>query len=379
MQRAPDMSMALAHSRFVVLVCLAACSAGADDAASNEQASTEATPSTLSLDVVTQVPTLASATLGPSGIVPDAVDVGALVEHYTAAESRAALRVVCTRFEPCARSVADPANTCIGQVRFVLQPVLRDETGAPYAQDAAVHVFYELPRDAMHAVARKLAALPSAHEQRALAPVDRDPRVSLDAVAAGRAVRVTFVRNVDVKGNTWDFGGFDLGSGAIVPLVVPRTSATEQRIVVNGSWPYGISISPRPSTEPDLGALLDPTRLGILADSSPDVAAARVSSGYAAALSIEDPTQHDASNVDCASCHVAGAARRVAIESRLAELAPPAPVVRGVPLDALANGKGQAEILRACGYAGKTAVVSQRTVNESALAAVRMGELGDER
>ena len=141
-----------------------------------------------------------------------------LVEHYAAEDTLVRLRVVCTRFDPK------------GQIRVVLQPLIVTD-GVLGAQDAAVHVFYDL--DA--ATTRQLASqLTAPHEATALAR---------DFAARGALSRVTFLRNTDVKGNGWTFGGFDIKDGASAPISVPRTGGSEQNVIVNGNG--AVRLEPR--------------------------------------------------------------------------------------------------------------------------------------
>ena len=338
-------------TRVLLLLLLGACAAGNADASSSSAvtASLPAANVTM-LAPLSEAMLTADTAVGAGKLLPEAARaaIGQLVEHVTADESNAALRVVCTRLVPCEKALLS-SSTCAAQVRFVLQPVHAD-TGA---DDAAVHVFYELPDRAKAALARSLAA----------GPVD-----AAATAALGTLARVTFVKNVDVKGNGWVFGGFD---ARLAPLTIPRIAATEQRVVTNGDFPFAISLSPKPPPDalPQLGLLLDPVRLGILFDSDAQGARTRVLAGDDAARALEDPKQHDTVDTDCASCHVAGAARNVAATSAAAH---------GFALAAAAAAtteKTPAEALRACGYAGTTAVMSDRLVNETSLAAATWAEI----
>lgn len=272
-----------------------------------------------------------------AGLLPDDVasQIGMLVEHYTAEDTLERLRVVCTRFDPK------------GQLRLVLQPVI-ETNGVLGAQDATVHVFYDLDTAATRVMAQRLAARV-------------EPSVVVRELVPNAALsRVTFMRNTDVKGNGWSFGGFDIAGSAVTPIVVGRVGGNSQNVIVNGSGPFATSLAPAPSGDATLGLLLDPVRLGILFDASPDSAKAQIDKGISAALALEDPAKFDNNTADCVSCHVAESARTfgAAKKSGIA-----APVVTA------------AETLRACGYVGTKPMIAQRTKNESALAAQKMGEL----
>lgn len=381
----------------LVILALAACRAE-DTSERGAIADEHLTESTLALSSVTVLAPLASyptlltadTPIGDDALVPrDArAGFGQLVEHFTPDETVRDLRVVCTRFVPCARPIqSGDRRACAGQVRFVLQPVRPSSEGSPTAQDAAVHVFYELSDDVTRTLATRLASAPGAHDRGALGVSSSESTqatqaLAVDIASKGSPARVTFIRNVDVKGNTWVFGGHDRRGGGWAPIPIPRTTDVEQRVVTNGSWPFAISVTPRPTTDPSLGLLLDPTRLGILAESSPEAAKDRVSMGHRAALAIEDPHAHDTNDIDCASCHVAGVARRFGVEIASARgfgpLPEPTPVVPGMALKATDDGRTPAASLRACGYVGQTPVLSQRVVNETALAAVQMGQRSED-
>jgi hypothetical protein len=262
-----------------------------------------------------------------------------LVEHYPAEDTLGRLRVVCTRFDP------------VGPIRVVMQPLLVTD-GVLGAQDAAVHVFYDLDAPTTSELAARLA---SPHDV---------PALTKEFTARGKLSRTTFLRNTDVKGNGWTFGGFDIEAGALKPLVIARTGGNEQNVIVNGTGPFASSLAPAPASAGDdatLGILLDPVRLGIMFDSNPDAAKAQIDKGIAGAVALEDPAKFDSNTADCASCHLAesarifGAAKKAGVAPTRTFTAP--------------------ETLRACGYVGSKAVMSQRVQNESAVAARKMGAL----
>jgi hypothetical protein len=241
--------------RRLAFCCLLAAACAVGEATSSEGAAVGSSP--LGPDDVTVLAPLTSLeTMTPRDLLlPDAIasQIGMLVEHFTAEDSLARLRVVCTRFDPK------------GQIRFVLQPLVVTD-GVLGAQDAAVHVFYELPPAATRSMAARLAS----HS------------VDAPALAAqGTLSRVTFMRNTDVKGNAWSFGGFDVVNGQTSPLVVGRVGGSLQNVTINGT---ATSIAPAPSSDPTLGLLLDPVRLGILFEANPASAQAQVDKGISAAL-----------------------------------------------------------------------------------------------
>lgn len=328
--------------RLAVLTALvvAACAGSEPEGSATGAGATTSAPSRFVASDVTVLSPLATldAMTPRDAFLPDAVAarVGMLVEHYSAEDTLARLRVVCTRFDPK------------GQIRVVLQPLIETD-GVLGAQDAAVHVFYDVDTATMHDLAERLAQ-----------PHDA-PALAREFAARGSLSRVTFLRNTDVKGNGWTFGGFDIENSALTPITVARTSGNEQNVIVNGTGPFASSLAPAPSGEATLGLLLDPVRLGILFDSNPDSAKAQIDKGVSAAEQLEDPAKFDSTTADCASCHLAESARIYGI-ARKASVAP-------------ARTFTAPETLRACGYVGTKPVMSQRVQNESVVAAQGMGAL----
>jgi hypothetical protein len=271
-------------------------------------------------------------------------------------------------------------------MRLVFQPLLVSD-GLVTAQDAAVHVFFDLDAKATSELARRLVALADPAPGAALGVSPRLARgdaayasslrlLVTDLAGHGELSRVTFLRNVDVKGNSWTFGGFDVHGGVATPLTNPRVGGSEQSVVVHGSGPFVFSLSPGPSGDDTLGLLLDPTRLQVLDEATPDGAKARVTTGFGAALAIENPTKNDASSVDCASCHVAETARLFAHDfAARNDFTLDASPAFSADADRGSTAATAAETLRACGYVGTKPALSQRTVNESMVAARKMGAL----
>jgi hypothetical protein len=133
-------------------------------------------------------------------------------------------------------------------------------------------------------------------------------------------------------------------------------------VIVNGTTaPFTSSLAPAPSGDDTLGLLLDPVRLGIMFDANPDAARAQIDKGISGALDLESPAKFDSNTADCASCHLAESAR-IYGAAKKAGAAP-------------ARTFTAPETLRACGYVGAKAVMSQRVQNESAEAAQKMGAL----
>jgi len=91
-------------------------------------------------------------TVGPIARVRYAGDSIGCESDEAVEATRARLRVVGVRIDPCFPVLT--ASTCRRQVRFVWQPV-----NGPFFDDAALHVFYDLPAAEFASLVTELAAL----------------------------------------------------------------------------------------------------------------------------------------------------------------------------------------------------------------------------
>jgi hypothetical protein len=295
----------------------------------------------------------------------------------------AALRVVSVRVDPCFPSLVDAPNpSCRFQVRLVLQPIYED--AGVYAEDAAVHVFYDLPAGDFIDLLADLLELQSVPKNAPLAVHSSIANEGLDGpsatglratllahIGANRLTRMTFMQLTGKK-NAWVFGGFDFDGATATPIAILNLGVTEQTFTNNPLGdPLGFAGSVTPSltgAPEDLSPLYD----SATASQSDDDTLWPL---YESALRIENPTRHSPESVDCVSCHTAQPARlwldrNTALGTKPSEfrftssfdLTVPAPI------------EDTTSVLRAFGWLGTRPAVSARVVNESAAVASYLNE-----
>jgi hypothetical protein len=282
------------------------------------------------------------------------------------------LRVVSARVDPCFPSLVNAPNaSCRFQVRLVLQPVF-DEAGVVSAEDAAVHVFYELPAaDFVNLLADLLeakSALPL-HAPLSVRPADETAAVKgalLARIGAKRLTRMTFMQ-LTGKRNAWVFGGFDFRGSSATPIAILSSNVTEQTFTNNPLADplafVGELTPPLASAPEDLSPLYD----SATADSKPE---AELWSLYETALRIENPDRHTPESVDCVSCHTAQPAR-LWLERKHASFSTQPSADRFASAFDLSASPidDTTSVLRAFGWFDTRPAISARVANESAAVA----------
>jgi hypothetical protein len=386
---------------WIVLLAVAACSApSADSRASADLAAVEEGVAVDLHDVAVLFPLPASGNDGlwPASrdlgdgraLVPsDVVDrLGDIVEGDSNATTYASLRVVSLRLEPCFVAAGASSDACERQLRFVLQPVIVDPSGAlpTTTLDAAVHVIYALPAPAFSELVRGIVAArlaqPSPARAPAPAPLGVHPVLAaegfagpfahaleqrvLSATAKGRLVRVTFM-GVRGRGNEWQLGGVQIGGeGAIAALPIPASGARLQSIVLQrGAQTFVKSVSPQTAGTDDVSLLFD--SLSASAASHDDIAAA-----LHAANRIENPDVRTSEDTDSAPAHTIASSRLWAEKTFAQHEETDRYAAAGFALGAPSALNADLGVLRAFGYFGSEAVVSPRAANDTARAAQRI-------
>jgi hypothetical protein len=295
------------------------------------------------------------------------------------------LVVTGARLDPCFREgvivgAGEPA--CTANVRLVLQPIrpaLDDEdavVGEPVARDAALHAFFDATDDgeivsAVAALAR--ARVDAGHDGDG--PLDVNPllrdatgrarvaSVLLPLLGEDRLSRVT-ATGVHAGNTAWTFAGVDVVDGDLVPMAIPRTGgAFEQHLISDGQQgAIRAIVQPAPPADDD--------DFTVLLDDAAAVAAPREDrqAAFDAAARVEHPLLHNAGTVDCASCHVAAAARAVALARETLAASPDAYTSTThdlTPSSAFTDSR----VIRAFGYRFSTLALSPRVVHESAAVA----------
>lgn len=286
----------------------------------------------------------------------------------------AALRVLAVRFDPCFR--VQLTSACQPQVRLVFQMLL--PTGQ--AMDGAVHALYNVPMDELPDLTRGLRDLRSVSgENFAYASLGINPALAAQGLdgpyarglrdvvlrfaGAGNLARVTFMTRTDARSGQWEFGGFGIGTwpaetdfpapGPIPIVGTPETSLQMVTRRIADGFEYTV-----------LPMFADATgHPGVSMETIRGLDAGARATVHAWAVRQQDPhvVTNDAS--DCAGCHLAGR-----IGDALEVLDP------GLVTDEVLIGRagrlvgeadGNGDNLRAFGYFGSAAVVSQRVANET--------------
>jgi hypothetical protein len=292
----------------------------------------------------------------------------------TGVPSRASLRLVGVRFDPCSAH-----GGCAPEVRAIFQPLT---VGASLSvDDAAVHVFYAVPAAELVAMLEQLLALKAAYGAGIAYPSALGPQPILAATgldgafAAGlralwlahlgelRATRVTTMVHENLDGDFWSFSRFDRAGGALVATSVVGTESSTQRVGGSSALTDAIGgIDPSSTvTMPALGPIVSSGR-PLAADGS-------ISAGFAAAIDAAHPLRHDSENTDCVSCHVAEGAHRVGREVYGLDDADAFTSERSLAYRRDARAMTN---FHAFGYLGTSVSVMQRTANESAVVADAM-------
>lgn len=295
--------------------------------------------------------------------------------------STSMLRVVGIRIDPCFPvDGASDAKGCKNEIRLVLQPIHVDAEGKTLvADDAAVHLFYEMPRTELTSVVKELVALRRAEGGFRTKALGVHPILVRQGVAGSFAkgvekivlahagqqnlIRVTFMTRTNSRQTQWTFGGFDVKSGKLVASPIATLGTETVQTLNNGGFGGAprFSATPEPKAKDDLTVLFD----GIGAASATKTAR---QAAFDAALRTENPTMNSPNTTDCASCHVAGAARNHAETKLDVKSAGNANrfTQTKLPLTNTTEGVLGGENVRAFGYLGNKPAIAQRTINETA-------------
>ncbi len=219
--------------------------------------------------------------------------------------------VVSLRVDLCDRSTIGPCpDGADGRLRVILQPMYMSG-GMILANDVAIHAFYPIPAAELASVVDELRGLAAIEDAPAGDPLEISPAAAAgnaDYLAgvtalvnrfasADRLVRVTALGQESNSGAFgWFFGGYDIGPGGAVPMIIPLIEQTTQRAQLTGG---DVTFNLTPGVDYPAGFLL--------ALNGPLFAAATADQRYAAveALTVlQNPLLHDAVDTQCAACHI---------------------------------------------------------------------------
>jgi hypothetical protein len=297
------------------------------------------------------------------------------------------LRLVAMRLDPCFGSRGEvPDAQCKNQVRLVFQGI--HAVGAQSAaDDGAIHVLYELPRDELLTLTREIVSLSDREGGYTPGPLGVHPILKRQGVwgsfgqglkvlirryvGEDRAVRVTFFARTDSLQSGWHLGGFDRQGSTFVRLQIPTTLTSEQELF--GGFPTAGDLAgstPTPTTSADDIRPLLSSSVARLADST------TLKAAFGAALRIENPTKHTPDTIDCLGCHVAMATRTLGeTQFGLSSIGHPDRFTSSRDLSFTPPEEPSLENLHASSYLGTELGLNQRTVNETAAVATALSEL----
>lgn len=243
-------------------------------------------------------------------------------------------RFVALRLDPCAniRTAKSSPETCLPQLRLIWQRLVDQgprDTGSttnpgPFsrAKDSAVHTVYQLSKAELQTIVSLLRDL---HKNASLdtkgMPLQPHPVLAKEGVSSpyfkgvlsivgrfARASQLTHLSHFSAvnSGNVWQMTLFEVKGGKAerldIPSVQPRKDEGTMQVQTLRRDPNDrtLIVTPKTSSPFVLSETID-----LRAD--PGVKAAqeetldrRIIENIAA---IENPTLHDATNIDCASCH----------------------------------------------------------------------------
>ncbi len=297
-----------------------------------------------------------------------------------------ALRVVSIRVDPCFPSlIANFPSVCQSQIRLVLQPfvsVTGEEMLTP--ADAAIHLFYEIPRSEFISFIQKIREIkrlqafgnsnlnyvlldvnPFIGSQGLSGPYFQTLKTEiLKVIGPQNFFRMTFMA-LRGDGREWEFGQLDKMAGTFQAVAIPNMKgSTVQQVGGEDQGDASHAFSMEPEPEADKDSILKFLNLQDIAG-RPKV---EVEKDLEALLRIENPIHHNPTTTDCVSCHLANNLRLkteklFAIDTTNNPFRYQASLF---PLAARRDDGGSLKSLRAFGYLQQKVIISQRTTNESA-------------
>jgi len=320
----------------------------------------------------------ASAT-GSKGVLVPKASFGVLPPLDPLSPAKGAytsFRVVGLRVDPCFAVPGAPEAACKNQIRLVLQPLYVDPADGKkaIAADAAIHVFYDQTRESLLAFVKQFLALKKASggyrssmvglhpllaKEGPRGPFAKGLRELLLANAGGANLsRITFLTREASREEQWKLGGFDFSAGKATPMKIATLGTETVQTVSNAGFglsAFNVTVTPPPKAKDNLSKLLN---------GSSSLSKSEALSVWQSALRIENPTKHSPDTMDCASCHLTHA--RGGVEQTFSFDAS----TDGNAFTSAVTTKGatvkNGGDLHAFSYKGATALVSQRTVNETA-------------
>ncbi|XGC81313.1 hypothetical protein ACES2L_02300 [Bdellovibrio bacteriovorus] len=295
------------------------------------------------------------------------------------------LRVLAARIDPC--FPLPTPQSCQFQIRLVWQPLQPGPRNTVQTEDAALHSFYVLTEVEFKSLLKdidtwktkfkvKTDGLPLqihpawAYEGTASPAMAEFQKIILKYAGLKNLSRLT-VMIVRGAGDMWGFSGFEVVNRQLKVGKIPRVNRGSQAFV-NFAVPADHflrgNISPSPTGDDSfVKTILDSNR-------AMKESATVLENELRAMYRIENPQAFNPENMDCVSCHVAQIAR-VWLENNRTDLVHNSVFENHAyqnprhDLSNLSPRPGHTQIIRAFGYFGPDAAISQRVINESAAVA----------
>ena len=298
------------------------------------------------------------------------------------------LRALSIRFDPCFTEGADP-QPCRKQVRIAWQPMVAKGVQV-LTIDAALHTFYEFDDAGFAKLMREYQALLTANPHPPLSVLDVNPRLRTQGLkgpfakgfkalllahcGAQNLVRAT-VMTLEEGNNDWKFMGWNIRGTVLTPISIAVVQAPLQELKT--VLPVGFDLKAQVQPQGYSPVASQIYKDSLLARKS--LSEREFSDFASAVLTIENPNRSNPGTVDCAACHMSGPGAQwlrlnfpawnwasLVAQSGFSTKRD----VRNVTLPSLKPRR-----FRAFGYFVSDPLISQRTINESALVADKLDQM----
>lgn len=285
------------------------------------------------------------------------------------------LQMTAVRFDVCDRNTAKPCEaTEDGRIRVVFQPVIQNTV-----LDFGIHVFYTVPRAKLGTLSTELRALAAIQAEPTTSPLKVNPALSREATDGPyhtklRSILSTYasgseITRVTVMGQSqiaaalrWIFHGMERESTKedFHEISIPAAGSTSIDVLLLGKADYQLT----PSANAPTGMSPALTK-ATFASASPTERDAALTALVAA----ENPTVGSPATVQCATCHLS----TVLVPQRSEEQGLDPAKIAGrftAPYDlqvTTPEARTDDGLLRGFGWRNKSAGISVRVVNETAL------------
>lgn len=280
------------------------------------------------------------------------------------------MRLVAIRFDLCDRSMPTPCEpNADGVLRLVHQPVFSDGT----TEDIALHSFFPIPRaevpeavDTLRALAR-LQDVPRGSALKVNTALDVNVEFTEKLtglvrryVTTSRMFRLTlFGQLTNRAALIWVFRGLQKQGPAFVRIEIPDVQEVDQVTLLAASNEF--------RTTPQADEPTGFTRAMSVMDFG-QAAPTQQRAALEAMAAIDNPLLNTADTIQCVTCHVTTTVMAdranvagVQVSSLTSRYTAP-----GFDLSPLGDSAVRFRTLRALGYLGRSPIVAQRTVNETA-------------